>query len=150
MLRFLAAAILVSATVLLGAHSAHAEGTVRIQRADGSSNVYPNSRITIVDNKLKVTSADGKGTLIIQRAACSHQGAILVCLPTEVTQIQDGVKKPFPLNSGTVYANLTSDPQPLAYSSRRMPPNSIMLSLVTARGTYLSIEGGIDAGAVTK
>jgi len=115
---------------------------------DGTLETYPDVTIKILHNALYVTSDDGEGTLVITRAACSYQGQIMVCLPTGVTLVQSGTAKPLDLTTGTVYLNLTQDPQQLAMSSQQLPARSILLSMSTKRGTYVGVTGRIDS--VTK
>ncbi len=123
---------------------ARAEGTARIQQSSGAVNTYSDVKIQIVQKTLSVTSADGKGTMIIYRAACSYQGDILMCLPTGVTLVQGGSVSPIKLVSGTVYANLTADPHNLAMSSTKLPAHSVTMALKTQRGTYITVNGTID------
>ncbi|HEU5481445.1 MAG TPA: hypothetical protein VFU90_16480, partial [Candidatus Tumulicola sp.] len=75
--------------MLLGLPAA-AEGTARIQQADGTVNVYQHVKIQLVQKSLTMTTADGKGTMIIYRAACSFQGDVMSCLPTGITLVQSG------------------------------------------------------------
>ena len=76
-----AAALSAGAFFLGGAAPALADGTVRVTQNDGTLQVYPNVSIRVVDKTLRVTSADGKGTLIVERAACSYTGELLRWLP---------------------------------------------------------------------
>jgi hypothetical protein len=139
-----AVALGIAGLLLSIAAVARAEGTARIQQADGSVNTYHNVKIQIVNKTLTMTSADGKGTLMIYRAACAYQGQILACLPTGTSLIQGGTVSPIKLVSGTVYANMTDTPQNLANSSTQLPPHSILMALKTRRGTYVSLNGTID------
>ena len=78
--RTLAAALL--ALVIwfaLGPAPASATGTVIVRQSDGHLNVYQNVQLKIIHDALFVTTADGEGTLVIHRAACSYQGDLLVC-----------------------------------------------------------------------
>lgn len=142
-LRIFAGFAVATATVLFSLPAA-AEGTARIQQADGTVNVYQHVKIQIVQKSLTMTTSDGKGTMIIYRAACSFQGDIMSCLPTGVTLVQGGAVNPIKIASGTVYANLTGDPHRLALSTTTLPPHSILMSLKTQRGTYVSLNGTID------
>lgn len=121
-----------------------AKGVVTIQQSDGTTNVYDDVAIKIIHNALFLTSADGKGTLVVNRAACSYQGALLVCLPTGMTLIQSGQTNPIKVTSGTIYVNLTSEPQQLSLSSTKVRPHSILVSFTTKRGTYVALSGQID------
>lgn len=135
----LAAAVFVSAGV-----TARAEGTVRIQQANGGVQVYDNVKIQILHQTLNVTSSDGKGTLIIYRAACSYQGEIMACLPTGVTLVQGGDVSPIKIVSGTVYVNNTDGAQTLSLSTMQVPAHSIVMALKTGKGTYITMNGTID------
>ena len=121
-----------------------AKGVVTIQQSDGTTNVYDDVSIQIIHNALYLTSADGKGTIVVNRAACSYQGALLVCLPTDMTLIQSGATNPIKLTTGTIYVNLTSDPQQLVLSTTKVPPHSVLVSFTTKRGTYVALSGRID------
>ncbi|HTU82262.1 MAG TPA: hypothetical protein VMF61_09040 [Candidatus Acidoferrales bacterium] len=123
---------------------ADASGTVTIQQKDGSVDTYSDVGIKIIHNALYLTSADGKGTLVVNRAACSYQDQILVCLPTGVTLIQAGAAKPLDLATGTIYANMTDQMLSLPLSSTRLPPHSIVFSISTKLGTYVNLSGSID------
>lgn len=127
-----------------GAVPAGAGGTVMIRQSDGHTDVYHDVSIKIIHQALFLTSADGKGTLVINRAACAYQGQILVCFATGATLVQSGSSKPLDFKSGTVYFNLTGESQQLALSTQKVPAHSILLSFTTKRGTYISLNGRID------
>lgn len=139
-----AACAFVAAGTLSTRLPAAAEGIARIQQADGSVSVYRHVKIQIVQKSLTMTSADGKGTMIIYRAACSYQGAVMSCLPTGITLVQAGTVNPIKLTSGTVYANLTGEPHRLALSTTTLPAHSILMALQTRKGTYVTLSGTID------
>lgn len=142
--RGLAGAALVAAFFTFAAGAARAEGTVRIQQADGGVSVYDNVKIQILHQTLNVTSADGKGTLIIYRAACFYQGEILACLPTGATLVQGGDVSAIKIVRGTVYVNTTDGAQTLSLSTTQVPAHSVMMALKTAKGTYITMNGTID------
>ena len=133
-----------AACVALGTAPAVAKGTVTIQQSDGSTNVYNNSVIKIIHNALYVTSPDGDGTLVINRAACSYQGELLVCFPTSGALVQSGATKAIDLKTGTIYVNSTDDAQPMAMTTNKVAPHSITISFSTYKGTYVSVVGRID------
>ena len=142
--RCIGIALTVAGLALSAASVARAEGTARIQQADGTVSTYRNVKINIVQKTLTMTSPDGKGTLMIYRAACFYQGEIMMCLPTGTTLIQGGSVNPIKLVSGTVYANLTDQPHNLSNSSTQVPANGILMALKTRRGTYITLSGTID------
>ncbi len=121
-----------------------AEGTITIQHYNGAINTYNDVAIKVIHSALYVTSADGKGTIVFNRAACSYQGDTYVCLPTSVTLVQSGSAELVDLSNGTIYANMTDQPQQLSLSSQHLPPHSILLSITTKKGTYINLSGTID------
>jgi hypothetical protein len=141
---FLRTVALAAAAVASVAGIACAKGTLTIQQSNGTINTYPNVTIKVIHNALYLTSADGEGTLIINRAACSYQGQILACLPTSVALVQAGATSPVDLTTGTVYVNTTDTDQQLVLSSRKLQPHSILLSFTTKKGTYVNSTGRID------
>jgi hypothetical protein len=120
------------------------KGTMIVHRFNGNVNTYKNVAIKVLHGALYVTTDDGKGTLVIHRAACSYQGKILVCFPTSMSLVQTGKTQPLDLKTGTLYFNTTDEVQPLVLSSTKIPPHSMLGSLSTKRGTYASVNGRID------
>jgi len=133
------------ALVLCVESAAYAKGTVRVQKSDGSVQVYPNVTMRIVGDTLRVTTQDGKGTLIVTRAACSFQGEIMVCLPYKLVLAQGGVEQPLGFQRGTFYWNRTDTKQQLSASTTQLPPNGMLGSLLTKKGTIIAISGVIDS-----
>lgn len=121
-----------------------AGGTVVIRQSDGHSDVYHDVTIKVIHGALFMTSADGKGTMVVHQAACSYQGNLMVCFPTAVTLVQAGQTSPISVRTGTIYVNSTDEPQQLALSTVKVPAHSIMLSMSTKRGTFVSLVGAID------
>ena len=124
--------------------AAAAKGTMTIVQADGDKNTYSDVEIKVIHGALYMTSEDGKGTMVINRAACSHQGQLMVCYATSATLVQSGETSPLDFKRGTVYVNDTDDYQPLVMSTTKVAPHSIMLSFTTKRGTYVTLNGSID------
>ena len=143
-MRYLSLLILAFVTVFGGWHVAYAKGTINVQQNNGSVQVYHDVTIRVAHKALRVTTADGKGTLIIDKAACSFVGELQSCLPYSIKLEQGGVVKPLDFKRGTVYVNLTGDKQQLPYSSTQIPPQGILLSLQTKIGTIVNLSGVID------
>ncbi len=97
-----AVALALATQAALTSAPAPAMGTVTIQQPT-ARNTYHNVEIKIIHNALFVTSADGRGTLVINRAACAYQGAVLVCFVTSATLVQAGKTTPLDFRNGTVY-----------------------------------------------
>jgi hypothetical protein len=136
--------ILGVAFTISAATIAEAKGSARVQQSDGSVQTYPNVSIRIRNKTLRITTADGKGTLIIDKAACSYLGALQRCLPYSIMLHQGGGDSRINFDQGTVYANLTDARQQLPQSSTQIPPRGILLALRTKAGTYITLSGTID------
>lgn len=132
------------ASFSLGTASAAAKGTVTVLQTDGHVDVYRDVGVKVIHDALFMTSADGKGTLVIHRAACSYQAELMVCFVTSATLVQAGKTSPLDFKIGTLYVNSTDAPQQLSRSTKKLAPHSILLSLTTRRGTYVALSGRID------
>jgi hypothetical protein len=121
-----------------------ATGTLRKQESDGDVTVYNNVSVKVVHRTMRITSADGKGTLVINQAACSYVGQIQRCYPLQVSLEQGGITKPLDLKNGTIYVNTTDTTQQMPLSSQQLPSKGVLLSLVTDIGTYVTMTGIVD------
>jgi hypothetical protein len=122
---------------------ASASGTLMIQRGSAGADRYDPVKIQVIHNTFNVTSADGRGTMIITRAAC-YQKDVMVCLPTGITLIQDGTVHALDLRKGTLYVNMSGSTQTLSHSTTQLPPQGVLMTLVTNKGTYINLTGKID------
>lgn len=123
---------------------AHAMGTVRVQHKDGTVQTYTDVYIRILDNEMTLTSNDGKGTLVIGKAACTKIGELIQCLPYDATLEQNGNEARIALQSGTVWLNPTATSQPLSLSSQSLPSHGVLMAVKTKSGTYVSLSGTVD------
>jgi hypothetical protein len=135
----IAAALVVSTTAI-----AAATGTIRVQQSDGDVKTYQNVKIRVANQTLWITSADGKGTIVVGKAACDEVGALIRCLAYDATVVQNGRTLHVPLATGTVIVNPTKVPQQLSHSSTQLPPRGILLTAESRRGTWVTMKGTID------
>jgi len=129
---------------LMGAGPALGAGVVEIQHATGPLERYPSVEVKVLRGSLFLTSEDGQGTIVVTSAACAYQGKVIVCLPTSAAIVQGGSTHALDLRRGTIYLNYTKDPQSLARSSSKIPPNSVILAITTDIGTLVTARGTID------
>lgn len=129
---------------LVAAPQARATGTILIQRSNGDAKTYDGIEIKALSGTLFLTSNDGHGTIVVNRAACSFQGKVMVCLPTSVVLVQDGESSPLALRSGTVYLNDTGQDQQLSLSSQKIKAHSVMVTFTTKGGTHVNVIGQFD------
>lgn len=139
-------AVIVVCCGILGAplYRAAAHGTARIQQPDGDVKIYRNVFIRIKDEAMAITSSDGRGTIVLGKAACTRVEGLVHCIPYDATLEQHGKSFHIPLQSGTVYLNPTKTQQRLSLSTTTIPPRGVLLSIRTKRGTYVSLSGVID------
>jgi hypothetical protein len=122
-----------------------AAGTARIQQPDGSAKVYDNVHISVVDQqRMLITSSDGKGTLVVDKASCTVVDRLLRCLPFSAQLQQDGKTMPVALESGTAWLNTSGSTQQLPHSSTKIPPRGVVMALETKRGTFVNLTGTVD------
>jgi hypothetical protein len=135
----------IAGLVLVGGATADARGTATVTKRSGVVKTYDGVRIHMLsDAALRITAADGHGSLTIDHAACSFAGELRRCLPYQVTLDQRGAKHLIDLKRGTLYFNTTGEPLQLPHSSSQIPPHSLVLALETERGTLISVTGRID------
>jgi hypothetical protein len=137
-------ALLAFCGLAFGASPAGAAGTVMIRQSTGETNVYHDVGIKVIHGALYMTTRDGQGTLVINRAACSYQGPLMVCFATGATLVQAGKTRAVDFQKGTIYVNSTDEPAAMLLSTTKVPPHSLLLSFSTKRGTYVSLSGRID------
>lgn len=129
----------------ISAAYAGASGTARIQQPDGSIKVYKNVRIRVQGHqRLLITSSDGKGTLVINKASCTAVADLLRCLPYSAELDQHGQTVPVTLQSGTVWLNSSGATHKLPHSSTQLPPRGVLMAVETKRGTHVALSGTFD------
>ncbi len=134
-------------TCVMGVSTAYANaaGTARIQQRDGSAKIYSDVHIRVQDHqRLLITSSDGVGTLIVNKASCTAVANLIRCLAYSVELDQNGRTVAIPVLSGTVWLNLSGAKHQLPYSSTQLPPRAVLMALATKRGTHLTLTGTID------
>ncbi|MGC2130421.1 MAG: hypothetical protein WA629_10015 [Candidatus Aquilonibacter sp.] len=122
---------------------AQANGTMRVQQADGSVQLY-DVTLAVSGRQLLITTANKKGTLIVDEAACSFDSRVMTCIPERVRLRQNGTV-PLDFERGTVYFNKTNATQQLKYSSTQLPPNGVLGSMKSPKGTYVTWSGTLDS-----
>ena len=142
--RVMQAAAFTFGALMLSPADALATGTARIVHPDGSVSTYSNVRIIIWNQSMAITSADGLGTVVLGKAACTRIGELVKCIPWDATLFQYGEKVRIPLQSGTVWLNPSGSYQQLSHSSTQIPPRGVLLAAETKRGTYLTMSGVVD------
>jgi len=133
----------VAAFVLATATAANAAGTARFQQRDGTVKTYPVT-IAFIHSSIRIAATDGHDTMDFPHAACSFAGQLQRCLPYKIVLHRNGSTHDIAFEHGTVFINLTSDPQPLPFSTKKVPPHGLTLVVRSERGTYITVNGTID------
>jgi hypothetical protein len=124
---------------------AGASGTARIQQPDGSVKVYDDVHIRVQGReRLLITSSDGKGTLVVNKASCTAIANLLRCLAYSAELDQNGRVLPIALQTGTLWLNLSSAIHQLPFSSTQLPTRGVLMALATKRGTHVALTGTLD------
>ena len=135
---------LIALIVAIGS-PASAQGITRVQQADGSVRLYHDVRISLTGETLWIKSADHKGALEIVDGACSFVDELKRCLPYAVSLHQHGRTRAIALERGTVYFNLSGTPRRLHDSSQFLGPRDVLVAFNTVHGTYVTVQGRLDA-----
>jgi hypothetical protein len=142
--RAIATAFFLAVALTVPGVAARASGTAVVQQRDGSTKTYRNVFIRVNNDAMALTSSDRQGMLIIGKAACTHIGELVRCLPYDATLDQHGKSYHIVLQSGTVWLNPTMTAQPLSYSSAQLQPHGVLMSIHTKAGTFVSLTGTVD------
>jgi hypothetical protein len=142
--RALLTSLFIACLLIVPIGPAGATGTVRVQQRDGSVRTYTNVRIRVHNDAMSITSSDGKGTIVIGKAACSKVAELIRCLPYDATLEQNDEARHIALQTGTVWLNPTDAKQQLSHSSTQLPPHGVLLAVRTKAGTYVSLTGVVD------
>lgn len=112
---------LLTCLLVVSIGTADATGIARVQRRDGSVKTYTAVRIIVRNDSMSITSHDGKGTLLIGKAACTKVAELIRCLPYDATLEQGGGTARIALQTGTVWLNPTDARQPCLLRVRIFP-----------------------------
>jgi hypothetical protein len=124
---------------------AGASGTARIEQPDGSVKTYDAVHIRVQGNqRLLITSSDGKGTLVVNKASCTAIASLLRCLAYSAELDQNGLVLPIALQTGTVWLNLSGAIHQLPFSSTQLATRGVLMALDTKRGTHVALTGTLD------
>ena len=137
---------LITALVLALSAPASATGMVRIQQNDGSVKTYTGVIMKVANKTLTFTSADKVSTVAISGAACAPDGSLVRCTGGGFSLLQDGKKHMVPFKSATFYFNATDQDRLLPLSTMKIAAHSVIFSVQTVKGTYITGNGKLDEG----
>jgi hypothetical protein len=126
------------------APAARANGTTHILSRDGSVRDYARVRFALANHALHLTSSDGKGSLAISLVDCVKLGDLHRCRPGGAEYRENGEARALRIADGTLYFNPTPEKHALSNSSTDVPPYGVIMTVHTARGTYISATARLD------
>ena len=121
-----------------------ATGTLRVQHLDGKIKTYQHVRVLVKDESMALVSADGKGYLVLGKAACTLIGKNLRCALYDGTLLQFGQKTHVALKDGTLWLNPGKTAEQIADSSVKLAPHGVWLSVVSKKGLHATLSGTAD------
>ncbi len=137
---------LIAGLVLALSAPASATGTVRIQQNDGSVKTYTGVIMKVANKTLTLESADKVTTVAISGADCAPDSSLVRCTGGGFSLLQDGQKRVVPFKSATFYFNATDQDEQLPLSTMKIGAHSVIFSVQTAKGTYVTGNGKLDEG----
>jgi hypothetical protein len=125
--------------------AAQAQGEVRIEQRDGSNKVYPGVRIDAKGDTVTFSLENTAHTLVVVGSHCAREGGVRVCSSADVWFDRYGVNEELRVTKSYVFVNDTHTMLHVKGSRVDLSPNTVMVEILTQRGTYITGRGWIDA-----
>jgi hypothetical protein len=124
---------------------AHAQGEVRIEQRDGSNKLYPGVHIDAKGNTVTFSLENAEHTIVVAGSHCGREDGVRVCSSTDVWFDRYGVNEELRITKGYVFVNDTHKMLHVKGSRVELSPNTLLVEILTQRGTYITGRGWIDA-----
>ncbi|MGD1065907.1 MAG: hypothetical protein ABR975_03755, partial [Vulcanimicrobiaceae bacterium] len=122
---------------------APAQGEVRIEQRDGSNKVYPGVHIDAKGDTVTFSLANAEHTLVVAGAHCSREDGVRMCSSADVWLERYGVSEELRVTKSYVFVNDTHKMLHVKGSRVDLSPNTLMVEILTQRGTYITGRGWI-------
>lgn len=136
-------------TVLLAtpalATPALAVGQITVEDAEGEVDIYSNVKITHTADTLYLKAPDSETTLVINKKNCTMEKSIQVCSTGDVTVSTYGVDESLEVDKMFIFINSTKERQVLEGSKVVLSPSTVLIEILTTKGTYINGMGQIDS-----
>jgi hypothetical protein len=144
---FIKKLILTTLSTALLTTPALAIGQFIVEDAAGEVEIYSDVQITQTADTLSLTASDSDITLVINKKNCNMEKAIQVCSAGDVIISTHGVDETLEVEQVYVFINPSNERQMLEGSEVILSPNTVLVEILTAKGTYINGMGKIDATA---
>lgn len=122
-----------------------AKGIVTVEQINGNADDYIDVEIFSNDNTLYLKPADGKNLIVIEKKDCQIEQNIQVCNQGSLTIDTYGVEEEIEIEKLFIFTNTTNQRLPIQKSDVTLNGNTILIEILTTKGTYITGMGRIDA-----
>ena len=131
-------------STLLFTPSLLAKGLVTVEQIDGNVDNYVDVEIFSTQDTLYLKPAEGKDLVVIEKKNCKLEGNIQVCSDGTLTIESYGVEENINIEKLFIFTNNTNKRLPIQKSDVTLKGNTILLEVLTEKGTYITGMGRID------
>lgn len=121
-----------------------AKGMVMVEYPNGDIDEYPEVNLTRTNQAIYLKPVEGENVLVIFNKKCELERQLKVCTDAEVKLNSYGIDENINVEQIVVFINDTSRRQMIQGSRVNLSPNTILLEILTDRGTYITGLGKID------
>ncbi len=122
-----------------------AKGEMTVEYANGDSVTYSSVEIHNTDNIVYFKSPEINTIMMISKNECTKEGQILVCNKARLGLDTEGVLEELKVKEIHLFINPTNTSQPIQGSQVTLSPGTVLLEVLTEKGTYMNALGRIDS-----
>lgn len=122
-----------------------AKGEISVEFPNGDIDTYSEVEIHNTSNILYFQAPESETMLLISKNKCDKEGELLVCNQARMGLDTQGVLEELKIKEIHLFINQTTKPQMIQGSEVTMSPGTVLLEVVTEKGTYISALGRIDS-----
>lgn len=122
-----------------------AKGEVTVEHDNGDIDSYSDVEISDTSDILYFKTKEGSTMLLITKNECKKEGEILFCDKARAGVDTNGVIEELGVPQIVLFINPTNTRQPVKGSKVTMGANTVLLEMVTEKGSYVTGIGKIDS-----
>jgi hypothetical protein len=124
---------------------AGAKGEINVERPNGDTDVYSGVEIHNTQDILYFKDSEADTIFMISKNQCDKEGELIVCNKARLGLDTQGVIEELKVKEIHLFINPTKTSQPIQGSQVTLSPGTVLLEVVTEKGTYISALGKIDS-----